>query len=1042
MTTSITKNSATGITVTTTQMIDWLVGQGLPPLPVAPAQDATKYPAKNKDGTLKLDKDGNPVPLFPGKNPSYLDKNGKPRIIKHEIYQDRMPTQDELEKWFGNPQNGVGGLGRPGIRYLDIDSKDFESQEACDQYFLGLLERKPELKNGLLAKTQGGGYRIVFGCKDEPKFVEISAEPGGKRIGELRKPGLYTVLPPTIGPTGNPYTLLSPLPDELPMVDVDFIHPYSKSESAKKKSSTQPSLPGSSTPAGEVDLADCLCPDSKEILAGNDVKGDRSDSLTTLANELYGWENWLSHNGVGCSGNTDSLALEAGATMGMDEDRVRRILQTIDRESCTPAAYHLGGDLACWRKVYKLSPNSVPKDIAKEFKKRPPKPPKNFAIPSSANIPDGFPGYTQHEITGYLANKYRGSLTWNIDTKEWMKFDGSIWKPEPIEVIQNLVIKDLDAILDYHERRNKFLEDLGYKTKDPGTYSSGFVKSILELLAAKLHTKKWDKISDLIPFKNGCLNLVTGKLEPHQASNRLTWCLPYDYNPLATCPQIESWFNSQVGQPDQIQLLRAYLKAIVTGRTELQKFIELIGPGGSGKGTYTRLAQALVGCQNTHITTLEKLETNRFETAALPNKRLLVVTDSGRYGGSVDILKAITGSDSIPFEQKHKQQTNGFKPDCMVLLAANETIQFKDDTSGLARRRITVPFKHVVDETDRRDLIEFRGEEPIGEFADELPGLMNWVLAMPDDEVTRLIRCSTTAVPSLAQARWETLIESNNIASWLNEMAIRSDGERFPVGKVEFDRGEVTNKTQGLYPSYVNYCHSTGGKPVAMNRFSGLLEDLIRNQLKWQGISKHRDERGSFFLGLRLRTVADSHIDPIITGHPTDAVGTAEMTNPDVPMTYHMTNQTLTTDKLDEHDGLFENKREKKNKNQYRAGGEEKDTSTNESPGTKNNFYKNKVGESSQSSSSLSATRVPVVIGTSVDTSGSSVPSIPTDKNGLSLKKGDLVLSHVGAGKKYLTVTGFRDGNTIIEAQCEKGRPSPIYWNQCEKVVGQSEEVA
>jgi hypothetical protein len=40
---------------------------------------------------------------------------------------------------------------------------------------------------------------------------------------------------------------------------------------------------------------------------------------------------------------------------------------------------------------------------------------------------------------------------------------------------------------------------------------------------------------------------------------------------------------------------RAYAKAVVTCRVDLQRYLETLGPGGTGKGTYTRLLMAMVG---------------------------------------------------------------------------------------------------------------------------------------------------------------------------------------------------------------------------------------------------------------------------------------------------------------------------------------------------------------------------------------------------------------------------------------------------------------
>ena len=59
--------------------------------------------------------------------------------------------------------------------------------------------------------------------------------------------------------------------------------------------------------------------------------------------------------------------------------------------------------------------------------------------------------------------------------------------------------------------------------------------------------------------------------------------------------------------------MRAYLLGIVTGITDWQKYLELVGAGGTGKSTFTRLATALVGSENVHTTTFKKLEKSKSE---------------------------------------------------------------------------------------------------------------------------------------------------------------------------------------------------------------------------------------------------------------------------------------------------------------------------------------------------------------------------------------------------------------------------------------------
>ena len=185
--------------------------------------------------------------------------------------------------------------------------------------------------------------------------------------------------------------------------------------------------------------------------------------------------------------------------------------------------------------------------------------------------------------------------------------------------------------------------------------------------------------------------------------------MPYEYNILATCEPIQEWLLEMCGGDlGLVQLMRAYLLGIVTGRTDWQKYLELVGAGGTGKSTFTRLATALVGTDNVHTTTLNKLEKSKFETASIAGKRLVLINDSERYAGEVGKLKNLTGQDTLPYEVKFKQSKGGFTPDALVIVTTNEVIQSADYTSGLARRRISIPMFNQVKSDRQKNLIEHK----------------------------------------------------------------------------------------------------------------------------------------------------------------------------------------------------------------------------------------------------------------------------------------------------------------------------------------------
>ena len=64
-----------------------------------------------------------------------------------------------------------------------------------------------------------------------------------------------------------------------------------------------------------------------------------------------------------------------------------------------------------------------------------------------------------------------------------------------------------------------------------------------------------------------------------------------------------------------------------------------------------RLAGAIMGPDNCTTTSLKQLETNRFETANIFGKRLVTLVEADKYGGSVNVLKAMTGQDPLRLER-------------------------------------------------------------------------------------------------------------------------------------------------------------------------------------------------------------------------------------------------------------------------------------------------------------------------------------------------------------------------------------------------------
>jgi len=391
-------------------------------------------------------------------------------------------------------------------------------------------------------------------------------------------------------------------------------------------------------------------------------------------------------------------------------------------------------------------------------------------------------------------------------------------------------------------------------------FSSAYVSGVLKCLT-------WESTAALKPrpgfvaFKNGALELSNRTLHDHSPQFGFRTALPFEWCPDLPAPELViDWLREAVGgYEDQVQLLRAYIAAVITGRPDLQRFLELVGFGGSGKGTFIRLLTALVGGAAVHSTTIKQLEENRFETAKLYGKKLVVITDAERWHNDVSTLKAITGQDPIRFEEKHRQAGDIFTFDGMVVIASNQYTEGTDYSSGIQRRRITLRFDHVVPAHERRDLD--------AEFEPYLGAVAAWALRMPTEEVTALLRSTSTHVPSLRTARMDALAATNPVAGWMlencefgpfeSQVGVKrrvtlttgiGDGDTETQSRVVYE-----NSREWLYPNYVLWCDSHGKNPLAHNAFANTLVDVAKNLLGQKDVQRSLSKRrGAWMEGIRV----------------------------------------------------------------------------------------------------------------------------------------------------------------------------------------------
>ena len=444
--------------------------------------------------------------------------------------------------------------------------------------------------------------------------------------------------------------------------------------------------------------------------------------------------------------------------------------------------------------------------------------------------------YSEGEVSVALTEKLKGIFAYDTESSEWRVFKSGMWGKSKDINVREAVRRSIDE----------------YFTKK---YSLTFVKGVQGLLMGCVGKSKWDNAvnADLVPFINGVLNIRTKEFYEHSPEYFLTWQLPYSYDPTATCEPVMKWLKNAVNNDEQaVELIRAFFNAVLTGRFHLQRFLEIDGHAGSGKGTLTRLLNDMIGDRNICVTTLKQLEENRFETAAMEGKRLVQINDAEKFGGEPSVLKAITGEDKVRKERKNRQQDESFTYRGMVLIVANEAVSFADNTGAIPRRRVSIRFDRVATLAERRDLS--------AEFKQYIPGVLNWALSMDGQAVDNLLLNSEKNVASAQIAKKDTLIQTNQLVAWLHHCIEWSPDNRTKVGLIRANGSDKFEYADNwLYPNYVRFCAETGRKGVLnSNKFSSQLEDVLKNMLGLgNGFCKQRGRMdaqvtGSYFIGLKI----------------------------------------------------------------------------------------------------------------------------------------------------------------------------------------------
>ncbi|GAB0709064.1 TPA: primase-helicase zinc-binding domain-containing protein [Escherichia coli] len=237
-------------------------------------------------------------------------------------------------------------------------------------------------------------------------------------------------------------------------------------------------------------------------------------------------------------------------------------------------------------------------------------------------------------------------------------------------------------------------------------FSSGRIASVVDTLKLII-PQQAAPARRLIGFRNGVLDTLTGVFSPHSKSHWLRTLCDVDFTPpvegetLEThAPNFWRWLDRAAsGNAEKRDVILAALFMVLANRYDWQLFLEVTGPGGSGKSILAEIATLLAGEDNATSADIDTLEDPR-KRASLIGFSLIRLPDQEKWSGDGAGLKAITGGDAVSVDPKYQNPYSTHIP-AVILAVNNNPMRFTDRSGGVSRRRVIIHFPEQIAPEER-----------------------------------------------------------------------------------------------------------------------------------------------------------------------------------------------------------------------------------------------------------------------------------------------------------------------------------------------------
>ena len=262
---------------------------------------------------------------------------------------------------------------------------------------------------------------------------------------------------------------------------------------------------------------------------------------------------------------------------------------------------------------------------------------------------------SDHGNAQRFAAENSGRLRYSFERGSWLACDGKVWRYDnsgaPMRAAKRCnrnLIRDASQASSDSDRQAML--DHARKCE-----AATRLKAMVELARDELPVTFDELDADpwLLNVQNGTLDLRTGKLRDHDATDLITKLAPVEHDAAATCPTFDRFIRRIFdGDTTLIAYIQRWLGYCLTGDVREQIMPVCHGQGANGKSTLLDMVVWLLGDYASDappdLLIQRRGDEHPTELADLCGKRLIVASESEKHRRlKVQLVKRLTGDATI-----------------------------------------------------------------------------------------------------------------------------------------------------------------------------------------------------------------------------------------------------------------------------------------------------------------------------------------------------------------------------------------------------------